>query len=338
MLSRTNLSLPSLVDTLKAAAESSRLRILALLSRGNLTVSDMTEILNQSQPRVSRHLKLLMEAGLVERYQEGSWAWFRLADTGRANDLVELLVARLDPADPQIERDNERRSTVKARLRDRAADYFARNAGEWDELRRLHAPDRAVEEALVERVGSTPVQTMLDIGTGTGRMLELFAPLYLHATGIDASREMLSVARANLDNAGVMHAQVRLGDILALPVERENFDLITIHQVLHYLDDPGLAIAEAARALRPGGRIVIVDFAPHKLDFLRDDHHHIRMGFSDEQIGDWFDAAGLDMTSATEVAAPDGKPDKLTVKLWIGHDRRTQIADEIATPTSSELA
>lgn len=338
MLTRTRISLDDLVDTLKAAAESSRLRILALLSRGNLTVSDLTEILNQSQPRVSRHLKLLMEAGLVERYQEGSWAWFRLVDTGQADDLVEMLTARLDMSDPQLERDLERLATVKARLREQAAEYFARNAADWDDLRKLHAPDEAVEKALVALVGDTPVQTMLDIGTGTGRMLELFAPICLRAMGIDASREMLAVARANLDKAGLTHAQVRQGDILALPVDRENYDLVTIHQVLHYLDEPGRAIAEAARALRPGGRIVIVDFAPHALEFLREHHHHIRMGFSDGQIADWLDSAGLDMTNVTEIGEPAGGPERLTVKLWIGQDRRALIADETATQTSSETA
>ncbi|MAW85815.1 MAG: ArsR family transcriptional regulator [Phyllobacteriaceae bacterium] len=338
MLTRTRISLEELVDTLKAAAESSRLRILALLSRGNLTVSDLTEILNQSQPRVSRHLKLLMDAGLIERYQEGSWAWFRLADTGQADDLVELLIARLDMADPQVERDMERLATVKTRMREQAAEYFARNAADWDELRKLHAPDEAVEKALLSMVGDTPVQTMLDIGTGTGRMLELFAPICLRATGIDASREMLAVARANLDKAGLTHAQVRQGDILALPVDRENYDLITIHQVLHYLDEPGRAIAEAARALRPGGRIVIVDFAPHALDFLREHHHHIRMGFSDGQIADWLDSTGLDMTTAAAIGEPANGPDRLTVKLWIGQDRRSLIADQTATPTSSETA
>ena len=338
MLTRTRISLDNLVDTLKAAAESSRLRILALLSRGNLTVSDLTEILNQSQPRVSRHLKLLMEAGLVERYQEGSWAWFRLADTGRAADLVETLIARLDMADLQVERDLERLATVKARLREQAAEYFARNAADWDDLRRLHAPDEAVEKALVSAVGKTPVQTLLDIGTGTGRMLELFAPIYLRATGIDASREMLAVARANLDKAGITHAQVRQGDILALPVDREIYDLVTVHQVLHYLDEPGRALAEAARALRPGGRIVIVDFAPHALDFLREHHHHIRMGFSDQQIADWLDSAGLDMAAAAEIAAPGDNPAQLTVKLWIGQDRRTLVADASQTQSSPEIA
>src|SRR5690606_11200727 len=245
-----------------------------LLSHGDLTVSDLTEILGQSQPRVSRHLKLLVEAGLIERYQEGSWAFFRLSDTDASRDFVIGLVAGIRPADPQVERDLERLAAVKNRRQARAAEYFSRNAASWDHIRALHAPDRAVEAALPEIVGKRPFQSMLDLGTGTGRILEIFAPLYRRGVGIDMSREMLAVARANLDKAGIANAQVRQGDIFSPPVERDSFDLVTIHQVLHFLDDPALAIREAARLLRPAGRLIVVDFAPHALEFLREQHAH----------------------------------------------------------------
>ncbi|MBX3576800.1 MAG: metalloregulator ArsR/SmtB family transcription factor [Rhizobiaceae bacterium] len=325
MLNRPRVTLEAMVDTLKAAAESSRLRILALLTRGDLTVTDLTDILNQSQPRVSRHLKLLMEAGLIDRYQEGSWAFFRLSDSDVARDFVSGLVGRVHDGDPQIERDLERLGSVKQRRQERAAEYFSANAASWDELRSLHAPDQAVEAALTELVGKRPFQAMLDLGTGTGRLLELFAPLYRRGVGIDMSREMLAVARANLERAGVSHAQVRQGDIYAPPVERDAFDLVTIHQVLHYLDDPALAIREAARTLRPAGRLVVVDFAPHALDFLRDEHAHQRLGISDRQIADWFAEAGLDLEASQEFE-PRGEG-RLTVKLWAGRDRRLLVAD-----------
>lgn len=318
-------NLDTMVDTLKAAAESSRLRILALLSRGDLTVSDLTDILHQSQPRVSRHLKLLLEAGLIGRYQEGSWAWFRLADDDAARELVQALVSRVDAGDEQVERDLERLADVKRRRQDQASDYFSRNAASWDEIRNLHASDKSVEYALLKLVGKQPFQSMLDLGTGTGRLLEILSPLYRRGTGIDMSREMLAVARANLDRAGVSHAQVRQGDIYAPPVGRDSFDLITIHQVLHYLDDPGRALKEAARLLRPSGRLVVVDFAPHDLEFLRAEHAHQRLGFSDRQIEEWFTEAGLEM-AAVEAFAASGSG-KLTVKLWLGKDRRMLIAD-----------
>lgn len=325
MLTRPLTSLAIVVDTLKAAAESSRLRILLLLSRGDLTVSDITEILAQSQPRVSRHLKLLMEAQLIERYQEGSWAFFRLADGDATQDFVGGLIARVDTSDVVVARDMDRLAAVKRKRQERAADYFSANAASWDHIRSLHVPDGAVEAALKELVGDQPFQSMLDLGTGTGRLLELFSSLYRRGIGIDLSREMLAVARANLDKAGVAHAQVRQGDLYAPPVEREAFDLISMHQVLHYLDEPGVAIREAARLLRPSGRLVIVDFAPHDLEFLREEHAHMRLGFSDAQIQDWLDEAELDLEDVRSFMPAEKSG--LTVKLWLAKDRRLLIAN-----------
>jgi ArsR family transcriptional regulator len=325
MLTRTPVGLDAMVDTLKAAAESSRLRILLMLSRGDLTVSDLTEVLNQSQPRVSRHLKLLLDAGLITRYQEGSWAYFRLSDDEYARETVHGMVARIDLADATVERDLERLGEVKRRRQERALGYFSANAASWDRIRSLHVPDDAVEAALRKIVGKRPFQSMLDLGTGTGRLLELFSPLYVRGIGIDLSREMLAVARANLDRAGVHNAQVRQGDIYAPPVERESFDLVTIHQVLHYLEDPAAAIREAARLLRPGGRLVIVDFAPHALEFLREEHAHLRLGFSDRQVADWLEEAGLELKDTVDFA-PRGEGPRLTVKLWLAQDRRMLMA------------
>ena len=321
--------LDTMVDTLKAAAESSRLRILLLLARGDLTVSDLTEILGQSQPRVSRHLKLLLEAGLIGRYQEGSWAFFRLSDADTARDFVLGLVSGIRAADPQVERDFERLAAVKSRRQESAAAYFSRNAASWDQIRLLHAPDGAVEAALLDIVGKRPFQAMLDLGTGTGRLLEIFAPLYRRGVGIDMSREMLSVARANLDKAGIANAQVRQGDIFSPPVERDAYDLVTIHQVLHYLDDPARAVREAAKLLRPSGRLVIVDFAPHALEFLRAEHAHLRLGFSDRQIAEWFSQAGLDLEETQQFEPRGGAEAGLTVKLWLGRDRRLLVADPV---------
>jgi ArsR family transcriptional regulator len=337
MASGQLVTLDTMVDTLKAAAESSRLRILALISSGDLTVTDLTDILNQSQPRVSRHLKVLLDAGLIERYQEGSWAFFRLSDSEAARNFVASVVSRLHREDRQIARDLERLVAVRRRRQDRAAEYFSANAAGWDHIRTLHVPEGAVEAALRKLIGKRPFQTMLDLGTGTGRLLELFSPLYRRGVGIDMSREMLAVARANLDKAGIANAQVRQGDIYAPPVERDSFDLVTIHQVLHYLDDPQRAVAEAARLLRPAGRLLIVDFAPHALEFLRDEHAHQRLGFSDRQIAEWFAEAGLDLEE-TQDFEPRGAGAGLTVKLWLGRDRRLLVADPASAEQQRETA
>lgn len=320
-----SLPLDTLVDVLKTVGEPTRFRLLALLARGDLTVTDLTEILGQSQPRISRHLKLLNEEGLIDRYQEGAWAYFRLSQEGAPAALVKTLLAASAGDDPVLVRDGERLSAVKHQRAERAQAYFSRNASEWDELRRLHASDSAVEQALLMLVGPSPIDSLLDLGTGTGWILKLLAPRYRRATGVDASRDMLAVARANLDKAGILKASVRHADILNLSLEGQDFDLVTIHQVLHFLDQPELAIAEAARILRPGGRLLIVDLAPHTLEHLREEHAHVRLGFSHEAIGDWLEKTGLDIEKAIDIA-PE-QDDGLTVTIWLAKDRRLLMAD-----------
>jgi ubiquinone/menaquinone biosynthesis C-methylase UbiE len=327
------LSLDSLVDTLKAVAESSRLRILNLLKRGDLTVTDITAVLGQSQPRVSRHLKLLHDAGLIARYQEGSWAFFRIDDSSTAGLLGSELVDRLDMQNVFMRRDLERLGQVKQDRQARAIEYFTKNAQEWDQIRSLHAPDAAVEAMLVKIVGQTQFQSMLDLGTGTGRLLELFAPLYKRGVGIDMSRDMLAVARANLEKSGISHVQVRQGDILNPPVEREAFDLVTIHQVLHFLDEPLSAIREASRALRAGGRLIIVDFASHDLETLREKHAHLRLGFADKQMNAWLKECGLKPQKPFEVPAIGSG--QLTVKVWPAVDPRA--ANDVSVNTTPRM-
>ncbi|MCQ1778907.1 metalloregulator ArsR/SmtB family transcription factor [Neorhizobium galegae] len=326
------LTLDTLVDVLKTAGEPTRFRLLALLAAGDLTVTDLTEILGQSQPRISRHLKLLAEEALIDRYQEGAWAYFRLKQEGKAATLVRTLLAAASEEDPVLLRDSERLTTVKRLRAERAQAYFTRNASEWDELRRLHISDAVVESALLKLIGPAPVDALLDLGTGTGWILQLLSNIYRRAVGIDASRDMLSVARSNLDKAGIVKASVRHGDILNLPLEGQDFDLITIHQVLHFLDQPELAIAEAARVLRPGGRLLIVDLAPHTLEYLRNDHAHVRLGFSHQVMAEWLEKMGLEVEQAIDLGS--GKEGGLTATVWLACDRRLLIAAHHASTQS----
>ncbi|NEI30922.1 ArsR/SmtB family transcription factor [Rhizobium ruizarguesonis] len=322
------LGLDALVDVLKAAGEPTRLRLLALLDGGDLTVTDLTEILGQSQPRISRHLKLLGEAELIERYQEGAWAYFRLKQDGKAAMLVRALLKHVSENDPTILRDGERLSQVKRQRAERAQAYFSRNAAEWDELRRLHAADEEVDAAVIRLLGNQPIDSLLDLGTGTGRILELLSGLYRRAIGVDASRDMLSVARANLDKSRITKATVRHADILNLPFEGQDFDLVTIHQVLHFFDQPEIAIAEAARMLRPGGRLVVIDLAPHTLEYLRDEHAHVRLGFSHQAMSDWLRKAGLDVEQAVDLHPGQQSGQRLTVTVWLARDPRRLMASQ----------
>ncbi|HEY8594019.1 MAG TPA: metalloregulator ArsR/SmtB family transcription factor [Devosiaceae bacterium] len=315
--------LDELVNVLKAAGEVTRLRLLALLASGELSVKDLTDILGQSQPRVSRHLKLLADAGLVERYAEGAWAYYRLAHSGAAAHLVEWLVGNLSEDDPQRRADVLALQEVRKAHQAQASAYFSKVADSWDLLRSLHVPESAVESAILDVVGPGPVETLLDLGTGTGRMLELLAGRYHRGIGVDSNREMIAIARAKLAQAGISVAQVRPGDISALEGTSGPADLIVLHQVLHYFDDPGQILIEARKGLRAGGGVLVVDFAPHDLEFLRQEHAHRRLGMSEAQMGAWASAAGLGVERFESFPNP-GDERGLTVCLWMLRDIQTQ--------------
>jgi ubiquinone/menaquinone biosynthesis C-methylase UbiE/DNA-binding transcriptional ArsR family regulator len=330
----------TLNGALKAAGEATRLRILALLAEAELTVSELTAILRQSQPRISRHLRLLAEAGLVERFREGSWAFFRLGERGGAAELARELIARLDSEDSTLARDRERLASVRAQRNAVAQAYFRRHAAQWDRIRKLHVADEAVEEAITAALADVPIHALLDLGTGTGRMLELFGPRVARGLGLDLSLDMLALARTRLDRAGLKHCSVRQGDIYDLALPKDAFDVVVIHQVLHFLDDGARAITEAARVLRPAGRLLVVDFAPHDLEFLRDEHAHRRLGFAAETVGQWMKAASLEVVLQRNLAPEPASEGKIAVSLWLGRDSRAVLANPAApvAPIAREVA
>src|SRR3954454_9903377 len=332
----------SLLDVLWALDEETRLRIVALLQHGELSVTDLTEILGQSQPRISRHLKLLTDAGVVDKHREGTWAFFDLVSTGPIGRLVSDVLGATDVHDSVLAADLDRLTVVRSRRTAAAHEYFAGIAPRWDQERSLHASDDTVEAAIVDMLGSDSYRSFLDIGTGTGRMLQLLGNRAAHAVGLDSSHSMLAVARANLERAEVRGADLRQGDAYGPPFANDSFDLIVIHQVLHFLDDPARAVREAARLLTPGGRLLIVDFAPHSLEFLRTDHAHVRLGFRADTVEAWLDQAGLDVATTRVVSPPksDGQTEtdteRLTVSMWLAKDRRSvAVADSPSTQARS---
>ena len=316
---------------LRAAAEPTRLRLLALCAQGELTVTELTQILGQSQPRVSRHLKLLVEAGLLERFREGTWAFYRMVQ-GDAAGLAHQLIAMVPKDDSALELDQERLKAIKAARAEEAAAYFRKNAAQWDKIRALYVGESEVELALLRLLPPGGAKDMVDIGTGTGKLLETFGPKVTQAIGVDLSRDMLGIARANLEAAGLRHCQVRHGDMYMLPLASHSADLATIHQVLHYAGDPTLVIAEAARVLRPGGRLIIADFAPHSLEYLRTEHAHRRLGFSDSEVQGWCRAAGL---VPQQIVRLPGDP--LTVVLWVA-DRPGEAAATTAKAANAGVS
>lgn len=312
-----NFETRDLVAALKAAAEPTRLRILNLLAAGELNVKDLTQILGQSQPRISRHLKLLNEAGLIDRFREGSWVYFFVADGTRGGELVRRILDTVDTGDFVVLRDLERAEVVKREREAAAQAFFETHAADWDRIRAFHVAEVDVEAAMRDALGPGPFDLLVDLGTGTGRTLELLSDRYRHGLGIDLNQAMLAYARSKLAAAGLESAQVRHGDLYNLAIENDTANAVVMHQVLHFLSDPGRAIEEAARVMAPAGRLMVVDFAPHEMEELRERFAHERLGFSTQQIEDWMRSAGLEPGQMRTLSPPSSaSPDRLTVSIW----------------------
>ncbi len=300
------------LEIFRALGDPTRLRILALLRSMELSVGELAQVLGQSQPRVSRHVKILVDAELAERRKEGSWVFVALGD----REAVEPMTAALDrwtaeTPDPWVVADVARLAAVRADRAASAAAWFEDHAGEWDAIRSLHVADSEIEEAMAGLIGEGDLGALIDIGTGTGRMLELFGDRAESALGIDRSSEMLRLARAKLH--GRANTELRQADLYALPMGDGAADIAILHHVLHFAQQPGAAIAEAARVLGPGGRLLIADFAPHDREELRQKAAHSRLGFADEQMAGWFGPAGLALAETRTLEGGE-----LTVKLWLG--------------------
>jgi ArsR family transcriptional regulator len=309
-------------EIFRALADPTRLRILALLRAMELSVGELAQVLGQSQPRVSWHVKILADAGIAERCKEGSWVFLRLG----SKDLVGPALAAIDawasegPGDHWAMADIVRLAAVRADRARAAEVYFDAHAAEWDAMRSLHIAESEVEEAIQLALGEEPIGRLVDIGTGTGRMIELFGPQAESAIGVDRSSEMLRLARVKLAKEELQHMELRQGDMFSLPLPNGSADVVIIHQVLHYAQQPEAAIAEAVRLLSPRGRLLVVDFGPHEKEELRSKHAHARLGFNDEQMAGWFADAGLQTTPPRALEGGE-----LTVKLWLG--RRPAVAD-----------
>ncbi len=305
------------LDALRAIGEPTRLRILALLRYGDLSVGEFVQILNQSQPRLSHHLKTLNMAGLVERLPEGSWVFYRLVREGAAGRLFESIMREIDQDGDDMIADIKALNRVRAQRAEAAELHFAGIAEDWDQLRLLHSSNETIEEALLGIVKEQEFDRIIDLGTGTARMLSIFAPFAKQLEGLDSSHQMLTVARANLAAANIVNADVRQGYITNTPFEDQAADLVIIHQVLHYLEQPQAALTEAARLLQPGGRLLIVDFAPHDHEFLRQEQGHRWLGMRQSDISNWTQAAGLVLTDQLDFAPPDTLKQGLSVKIWV---------------------
>jgi ubiquinone/menaquinone biosynthesis C-methylase UbiE/DNA-binding transcriptional ArsR family regulator len=327
-----------LLDLFRALGDPTRLRIIALLRQLELAVGELAVVLEQSQPRVSRHVRILIEAGLVDRRKEGSWVFLRLVDQGTAAALVALADSHSlsDRERAAIAHDKRRLAAVREDRMTAAARYFAQHASEWDAIRSRHADEADVEGAMLRLMHNRKLGHVLDVGTGTGRMVEIFGGAARKITALDRSPEMLRIARGKLAELRLPVELVQ-GDFYALPLGDASVDTVVMHQVLHFAQDPDRVIAEAARVLRGGGHLLIVDFAPHDHEELRSAAAHARLGFSDAQIRGWFASRGLISEAVQTLAADD-----LTVKIWLGRRRSDETSETLgsgaADPNRSKAA
>jgi len=309
-----NLTADQTVEILRAAGEPTRLRILSLLAAEELSVMELSRVLDQSQPRVSRHLKLMADAGLIERFPDGARVYYRLSHDAQARRLTDTVLDIL--ADDEGEADHRRLEEVRSERAADAARYFEQVAPQWDQMRSLYVCETDVEKAVEQAAGSGPFNRVVDLGTGSGRMLTLLGKKAKMSVGLDLSQNMLNIARANVTKAGLDKVELRHGDIFSTRLPAESADLVIVHQVLHYLNDPVAAVSEAARLVAPGGRLLIVDFAPHNFEQLREEHQHRRLGFADEEIANWLEQGGL-QAAAPIILPPDREG--LTVHIWTGN-------------------
>ena len=313
---------------LRALADPTRLRVMRLLAHMELAVGELAQVLGQSQPRVSRHIRILCDAGLAKRRKEGSWVFLnsaigdgRAAPLGAAASQLLALAERDDPDfGARCSDDRRHLAAIRAARETTAASYFARHAEHWDTLRALHSGDGVVEDALLGELGGTPYGSVLDVGTGTGRIAELIAPRADHVTAFDKSPEMLRVARARLQHLPGEQVALAQGDFAALPFADAAFDTVLFHQVLHYAQEPEAVLAEAARVTRAGGRIAIADFAAHQHEDLRRLHAHARLGFSEAQMAALLTQAGFDPAPARALPGSE-----LTVMIWTGTRRSAEV-------------
>jgi ubiquinone/menaquinone biosynthesis C-methylase UbiE len=303
-----------LIDIFRALADPTRLRVVSLLREMELAIGELALVLDQSQPRVSRHVRILAEAGVIERHREGSWVFLRVPRSGPVASLIATIhhwpYAAAEAE--QIAQDAARLVAVRADREIAAARYFAEHAEEWDAIRSRYVAESDVEAAMLAMMQGRRIGHLLDIGTGTGRMAEIFGRTADHITALDRSPEMLRIARTKLTPQNLPVDLVQ-GDFLSLPLKDGAVDMVVMHQVLHFAHEPERVIGEVARVLGEGGHVLIVDFAPHNDEELRSVAAHARLGFSDRQMEIWFTAAGLQLE---KVETLDGG--KLSVKLWLG--------------------
>ncbi len=315
------LSLASLVEISKALGDEARLRILALIRNAEMSVKDICDILGQSQPRVSRHIKILADADLIKRTKEGAWLYCKLNRSGAIGYFITSYLDNVDDQDAVFASDLRRFETIVSQRIADADRFFEENAQEWDRIRELQIPDTLLDQEIQDHIGKEQIENLLDVGTGTGQMLEILHGRYQKATGIDMSSAMLRVARGRLAKLQTSNVSFQQLDILSIGKDLGQFDCVICHHVLHFIPNASEAIARMAECVKANGRLIIIDYLPHSIDFLAQDYHHMWNGFPPEEMAKWFSQNSLSLqhmqSYQADLKSKKKQSDSLIVGLWV---------------------
>jgi len=293
-----------MLDFYKALADPTRLRLIAILDRGEFTVQELVEILAMGQSRVSRHLKILLEAGILMVKREGTWAYYRLAIASSPLSQQLPLLRESFAGQDQVGRDVQAAAGVLAHRRRRSQAFFDRHAHQWDHLVRELLPTPDYREQLLAAV--PPCETLVEVGVGTGSLLEPLSRRARAVIGVDHSPAMLQAARDALRVATLVNVDLRLGEMEHLPLESSVADVVLLNMVLHHAASPEAVIDEMARVLRPGGRLLVVDLLRHQSEWVREKLADQWLGFTCDEVCDWSRRAGFPSPSCDVVSGLKG--------------------------------
>ncbi len=313
-----------MLETLKALADPCRLRLTAVLLSGEFTVQELTRIMDMGQSRISRHLKILTEAGVLTVKRQGTWSYYRAGEECRFFSAIRPAFERELEMLTERSRDMAAVAEVLEERRRRSQEFFDRHARQWDDLARTLLPVPEYHKRLIKQVPEGV--TLLEIGIGTGALLIELAARAANVIGVDHSPAMLEEARRRLANDGVSSVELRLGEMSHLPLSDGSVGCVVANMVLHHAADPAAVLAEIRRVLVPGGVLLLADLARHEREAAREQLADQWLGFEENELTDWLKLAGFAVVTTELVAADPGQESVLLVQGETGYLNKQQIS------------
>ena len=301
-----------MIDTFKALADPCRARLTAVLLSGEFTVQELTRIMGMGQSRVSRHLKILTEAGVLSVKRQGTWSYYRAGEESTFFSGIRPAFERELSSLPERCRDLAAVSKVLEERRRRSQEFFDCHARQWDDLARTLLPVPEYRQRLLQLVPEGA--SVLEIGIGTGGLLTELTSRASRVIGVDHSPAMLEEARRRLNDRGIGGIELRLGEMSHLPLSDASVGCVVANMVLHHAADPPAVLAEIRRVLAPGGTLLLADLARHERESAREQLADQWLGFEDNELTEWLRRAGFTIINIDKVAADAGEEAVLLVR------------------------